>query len=279
MFNLGPVELIVVVCVTSLPLGAFLYLRRKARSTQPESFAAIHGFALTSSNRALVARYLDRSYRWRMTGAILGWLIPFGTKIPGIEMIGGYLVGVVAAELTQARVRPDGPASASLVPRRLSDYISPRVMVAMRAVSATVVLVALAYTFLPIRMVAAEHGARPLWIATGIAVALELAVEQILRIIVKKPQPATSRDVLAADDAIRSASIHATAGATIAALLLILAAGSFVLGIESSVSAVHWVVPFVGLACVVAAFVTWARMGHDHLWVVKRSAGRAEVSA
>ena len=279
MPNIGVVEFVLLAALIAIPAVGLMFLLRNGRKTQPEAFASLHGLTLTSTNRPLIQRYLDRGYHWRVTGGLLGALIPFGTKIPGLEMIGGYLVGVLAAELTEARASRGEMAAASLVPRSLSDYLPDRFIKWMRTLLVTAIALAGLAFLLPQRDPSLYEGSELVivYIAAAIVV-VELLVEGMLHLIVRKPQPATSDDVVAADDAIRAASMHASAGAGVAVLMLMLAAQTFATAIVSDVQLVRWIAPAIGIALMPLAFMTWLRLGHDALWRVRRSADR-EVNA
>lgn len=265
----GPVELVVMGLIALVPLAAIVVLAVKARGSQPEAFAEAHGIAVTDANRHLVAAYLDRSWRWRVTGAVLGAVVPFGTRIPGLEMLGGYLVGALAAELTQPRLRRTAQPTASLTPRSLSDYLAPGILRALRATAVLAVALVPLYLLLPRRVSITTHP--QLFVASGLVVITATLVEAALRVIVRRPQPAVAPDVVSADDAIRSASIHASAGAGLAIVLLLVATELWAFGYGTDVQLVRWVAPVLSMAATAGAFVTWSVFGHDRPWRVRRN--------
>lgn len=266
---IGPVELVGIALLLGVPLAAIVVLALKARGSQPEAFAAAHGIRLTEASRSLVATYLERSWRWRVTGALLGAVIPFGTRVPGLEMLGGYLVGALAAELTHSRLRPATQPAASLTPRSLTDYLAPGILRALRATALLAVALVPLYGLLPRRVPVTDRA--QLLVASGLVVITYVVVEVALRLIVRRPQPAVGPALVSADDAIRSASIHATAGSGLAIALLLVGAEWWVFGSGTDVQLVRWVAPVLSLAALVAGFGAWAVFGHDPPWRVERS--------
>ncbi|MCA1694658.1 MAG: hypothetical protein LC749_07965 [Actinobacteria bacterium] len=266
---MGPVELVVMALAALVPIGAVIVLAIRARAAQPEVFADAHGFSLTDANRPLVGSYLDRSWKWRITGAVLGVVIPFGTRIPGLEMLGGYLVGALAAELTHARLRRSAQPAASLAPRSLTDYIAPGVLRALRAAAVLAVALVPMYHLLPRRASVTDHP--QLLVASGLALITATLVEGALRVIVRRPQPAIAPDVVSADDAIRAASIHATAGAGLAIVVLLVATELWAFGFGTDVQLLRWVAPVLSISTTAGAFVIWSVLGHDRPWRVRRN--------
>lgn len=268
--NLGPVEMLLIGAVAVVPLVAVILLARKRKGWRPETFAAAHGFRLTAINRPVVVSYLNRSLRFRLVGAVLGVLIPFGTEIPGIEMVGGYLFGALAAELTHARLQRSAQAAASLSPRVLGDYLTPGILRAMRATAAAGVALMPLFFVLPQRPSLAQGLPGYLFLAGALVIAAEIAVELMLRLIVRRPQPAEEPDLVAADDAIRAASIHASAGAGLAVMLLLAAVELWLFGLGTDVQMLRWGLPVLAAGSILSAFAVWARYGHDTDWRVKR---------
>jgi hypothetical protein len=272
MPNIGVLEIAFLLIALGIPASATVALVWRGRRHGVDGFAAAHGLELTEQNRTMIAAYVRRSFRWRMAGAVIGALVPFGTNIPGVEMIAGYLVGAIAAELSESRVQRGKDAAASLVPRHLNDYLSPLVLRIFRGVAGSGILVGLLYFFIPLREDLAQGvGTLPFLVVPLAIVAVASGVEAVLRLIVHKPQPADEGDVVAVDDAIRSASIHAVAGAGLALLLLLAAAEFLVIGGVSDFQIIRWVFPVLAAISTAAAFVVWVRFGNDISWHVARS--------
>lgn len=266
---LGPVEIVLLGLLGLVPVAAIIMLAVKGRGRQAAAFAVAHGVALTPANESLMAAYLDRSWRWRLTGAVLGAVLPLGTRIPGLEMLGGYLVGALAAELTQSRLRRAAQPTATLAPRLLPDYLSRGILRALRTTAVVAVALVPIYLVLPARVSVTDNP--QLLVGCVLAVIAAAGVEAGLRLIVNRPQPAADPDLLAADDAIRSASIHASAGAGLAIVLLLVATELWALGFGTDVQLLRWVAPFLSISASVGAFVTWSVFGHDRPWRVQRN--------
>jgi hypothetical protein len=109
-----------------------------------------------------------------------------------------------------------------------------------------------------------------------------VVIEALERLIVTRPQPTTSHNDLAVDDAIRSSSLHVVAGAGLAMLLFVVAVevGSLAAFAEASAwpAPLAWV-PLAGLvvALLAAAVYFWLRLPDPHGFQVRR--GRQEVPA
>jgi hypothetical protein len=84
-----------------------------------------------------------------------------------------------------------------------------------------------------------------------------VVVELLQRLIVARPQPAADPDVMRADDAIRSASVHALAGAGAALQLIICSVHVMSIGAISESQFGMWAFVSAGLACFVLAFASW----------------------
>jgi hypothetical protein len=182
----------------------------------------------------------------------------------------GYLLGAVLAELTVRRPRAEVP-TASLVPRRVADYLPARYTAMLRASAAVgLVLVPLTLT-LPDRPVdVSEAEMLPPALILTMVLAILVGVELLQRYIVDRPQPAVEDDLLRADDAIRSASVHALAGAGIALELLIVAVEIGNLGFVSDVQVLRWTLPWIGLVCFLAALGSWIHVTRPRRWRVGR---------
>lgn len=277
MLQIGTVEIVFLAIGIGVPVAAIGTLLWRGRNHAPESFAAAHGIELTGESRNVIEGYLRRSFRWRMGGAAVGLALPLGTGVPGVEMILGYLIGALAAELSESRLSREGESVASLTPRALTDYVSRRILRTLRAVAITGAVVASLYVVVPLRE--SDVTGMSFVLVAAVIVAIGISVEIVLRLIVRKPQPASSSDLVAADDAIRAASIHAAVGAGIAVILLLMGTELFMLGGITDVQLLRWTFPMLAGLSVLAAFLTWARFGHDVRWRVLRSAPTREAPA
>jgi hypothetical protein len=122
----------------------------------------------------------------------------------------GYLLGVVAAEVT--RRRPAGDAGvARLDARRSAGYLTDAARRLPPLLATWVVAAA--------GVGSAVGRAGPLWPVVG-AVLLAAGVTSVQRYVIQRPQRLTDPDQLALDDALRSSVAHALAGGASALLLV-----------------------------------------------------------
>lgn len=276
--NLGPVEIasavVLLVFVVAVLRGLF-----GRRRYEPNRWAHDMGIELTPGNEGLVGSYLSRTRRWRLGGAVLGFVAPqvyaavmasrgMGLTLPTpfdfglFDAVVGYLVGALLAEVTLTRPTPQVP-SATLAPRRLDGYLSRRVSTALRGAA----LVGLALVALS-RVLPASQGIGAVlpaaWLLVAMLVVVLVAVEGLQHYIIRRPQPAVDRDVMDADDAIRSASIHALAGAGLALELIVVALLLIATGIASDLPLLRSTLPWLGAACFVVAFGCWVVVTRPH---------------
>jgi len=189
-----------------------------------ETFARRQGLQVTVSNGPLIIDYLAVTRRWRTAGVLIAVLVAVVWSAAGhqlslefVNVLAAWFLGAVAAEWAIAGPRPTGPRAASLVPRRLTDYVR-RVPARVPYVAATL-SVAIAGAAAVASPVAPPLVSAPRWQIGGIAVAAVLsvaAVWAVQRRVLHRPQPLDAADVVAADDAIRSRSLHVLLGAAIA---------------------------------------------------------------
>jgi len=256
-----------------------------------------HGVQLTDENRGLILPYLRRGRRIRSAGALIGYvtysivIIQIGGDHAGVGWLratfGGYLLGAAVAEFWAFRPEPGAPRAASLVPREIDDYVPSPAIALMRVTMLLIALVALAQPFVPSphRSIFASHGVRPAagymlgW--TGIAFVLALVIEATARRIVRRPQPASSPVMVAADDAIRTTAMHGLIGAGSALLLGILAHmtgpwQNYLAHHRTDLAAAYGIVTV--FAYVFGVF-SWLRLGIDQPWIVRRSQQTEQVAA
>lgn len=253
---------------------------RKPRGA--DRWASTYGVELNEGTRPLIERYLRRASLFRGIGASLGFLVssiyqaltgrPFPVDM-WVMILFGYLIGAIVAEVTFSRPRPQVELAASLSPRRLEDYMPAWVLTAQRLVpAATLALIPVYAAF------GDGHGAAPWpnsWQYAGIAVlavVVAVIVEFGERAIIRHPQPAVSEEFVALDDALRSSSVHAAAGAGLAIELLLLSSAVFVLGVTRGWLPLRWTLIAFALVGFGAVVASWFGVAHPAAWRVRRSA-------
>jgi hypothetical protein len=186
---------------------------------------------LTDASRPVVRRYVAWSRRCRTAGGLAGFLAPVIVSAvvgkpadPGpwavSLMVVGYLLGALVAEFVINRPNP-GSGTALLVPRRLSDYLPPYVLVLQRGLAAIALLMVPVYALLEPHARLSTPGVAPT-AAFGVGAAcLAVLIEVVERRIVGRRQPVTPGADLTLDDAMRSSSLHVLAGAGIAVLVFV----------------------------------------------------------
>lgn len=177
----------------------------------------------------------------------------------------GYLSAAALAELTR-RGRDRQPArAAALVPRRLGDYLPGWMLWIERGVALAVLALApLAHRSPLDDPSGPSHG----FVAGAAAIAIAAVVELALRSMVGRRQPVATPAELVVDDAMRSTSIHRTAGAGLAALL-------FLLGEQVGGLAGGWPLlsSVVGLSCYGLAVGAWKDLTVPLRWRIRRAYG------
>lgn len=187
-----------------------------------ERFASRQALPITIDNGNLVIRYLATTRRWRAGGLITATVIftvwsahHGGFSVNTVELFGGWFIGAVIAEWRVA-VAATGPRrSAQLVPRRTRDYLRPpaRVLPTLAFVICAAVAAADVGGALAGRNAVWRHLV-PWVLVTAAGLAL---VNVVQHHVLRRPQPVLSRDVLAADAAIRARSLQVLAGSAVAA--------------------------------------------------------------
>jgi hypothetical protein len=217
------------VLVTVLAIGVGLVARWFWRSFRPvqraelEAFAGASGLDVTVANGPRVLEAIARTRLWRMVGllvagsasaaAVVVRAVRTGVLHVGVEIVLwlliGYFVGAVLGELLTAWSAPaPGPRSASLRRREASEYVGSWAVRWPRLLGAVGLVAALA---------APALGDRSWWLpAAGVGAAVVCGVTVLVtRFVLERPQQPAEEDLLAADDAIRSRSLHALAATAI----------------------------------------------------------------
>jgi hypothetical protein len=260
-------------------------------------WAEAHHLGLTPANRPMVSWYLRTARILRTWGAVGGIVLPalFALAWSGhLEVLGydtagganpgdvswifvGYLIGVLYAEMSLVRPMGGARRSASLVPRNLEDYLPGRVLRTQRALGGAIVVGVLLSLALPYE----EPFIAPGPVATAVFLvwitAFVLGLERVQRWLVRRPQPFTDASLVAADDAIRSQSVHSVAGAGLGILLLMFAGTCALLG-ASDVAILRWTLWVPALASTLLALFACRYFGHRP-WRVRRPPFTREAPA
>ena len=223
---IGPALVLLVLIGLVLLLLAWITLYHRLRPVgrdEVEDLAELADVEVTSGNVGVLVDAIARTRLWRTLGvtvAVMGCLVwaTVGVLREGrldfllaYLLVGlvGYWAGAVVAELRTAQADPgDGPRAASLERRELTDYVGswaarwPRRLGLAGAISGAVALAA---------------GSRDPWvIGAGLgAAAISVAGLVVAQYVLERSRPDLAPDIAAADDAVRSRSLHAIGGATV----------------------------------------------------------------
>lgn len=192
-------------------LVAFMVADQPVSRRRVERFARLHSLDITADNGAPVIGYLATIRRWRAAG-LIGALTAYTVvdlrhsriSVNIMYLLAGWFVGALLAEVRVAGVL-SARRAASLTPRVRRRYLSP--LVSRVLVGAVLVYVALAVAAASRVGVRGDGGQ-----GVGSLVAVAVVVVMVWlasRRVLHRAQPLAAADVLAADDAIRSRSLHA----------------------------------------------------------------------
>jgi hypothetical protein len=186
-----------------------------------ERFADRHALTVTADNGPQIITYLAITRRWRSAGLIGGAMYHLLSELQhhraGVSltsMLAGWFVGALLAEVRVAGITT-GRRAASLTARTPKRYVSRISRWALfGSVLAFVVLTATAVGGTDPRQLPV-----PLVVAAVMVAVIVLVVALTSRRVLRRPQPVAAADVLAADDAIRSRSLHAVTGSSVTLIL------------------------------------------------------------
>lgn len=267
---------LVIVVVISVPV--LVLSLRSLSDARLAAWMETRGVPVTTETRQLVRRELHRTRRWRAYGvvaavavqglvsglyagqypdfpaavawlndAILGWPLP----------IVGYGVGAFAAEWWG--VRPAAVGRAVVSTRELSHYVSSRLLRMLRWLPVAVAALVPLPLLVPVAPSWVGHEpsvSRMLLLAVGAVVAWAVA-EPLARRIVRRRQRIADPALVRADDALRSAAVHAVVAVGIALQLLALSSALYAIGTSAEPRPIRWVFPLGSLVCLWTAFAMW----------------------
>jgi hypothetical protein len=241
-----------------------------------DRFLSRYPIRITAANGPMVVRRLARVRAARTLGGLGGVLLGGAASVVGLHVnllyagAVGYLLGAIIAELPSRRDRAAAShPAATLVPRRLRDYV-PRWMV----VAPPIVLV----VTLAIDLAGASGSQRPslgynpAWRSTVGIGAMLLALGLTLgtaRMILYRPQPYARAKMVKADDALRAASLHCVCGGGFAIVAVIASGSIWSAGQRSNVQLLRWIAPWLALALGMVALIAWFGL-RVAPWLVRR---------
>jgi hypothetical protein len=278
-------DAVVLFVLLPLVLIALIGLRRPDRGIV-DRWGESYGAPMEGGNRETIERYLTRTRRLRflcaLGGLVLNSLIHGWVKDPpewvnGVFLTGaGYLVGAVIAEMTlPSPVRGSEPM-AMLSPRRIGAYFPRYAIVALGALPVFSAALAVAFAWLSPPRRAGLADVSALAGACVVGALFAIVVGFAMRAVVRRPQPAASVELVALDDAIRSSSLHAIAGAAVALQLLLL--GFLLSQVQGALSATYRYPRFEALATILTllalamSLASWVILGHPRVWRTRRPA-------
>jgi hypothetical protein len=258
------------------------YLGGTVSRPRLERFASRQRLTITVDNGNQVIRYLATTRRWRVAGFIGGILgsqigAPPGTIIyfNFITLFAGWFLGALVAEVRVAHLRYGPIRAASLQPRRPDRYIRRFAWWLVPAAALVAVATGAATAAADVL-----GRADPAWWSAGgwlvAALLVALAVRLIQHAVLRRPQPLAAADVIAADDAIRSRSLHVLSGGGMALTLFMVlnqvgAVGPVATGADAAISDLKVTGTFV------VAVAGW--LVATSIWPPPAGAGRRDIAA
>lgn len=196
--------------VTSL--AAFLLADAPVSRRRVEKFANRHQVPVTADNGSQIISYLARTRRWRIAGLVCGatayTLLSLEQNRVGISisyLLAGWFAGALIAEVRVVSLATRRRA-ASLVRRTAGRYL-PRIGV-WALPSSVLVSLLLTLTILIATNGTADMSVERLPVWLGVVLIVALVVWATTRRVLHRSQPIAAPDIVAADDAIRSRSLH-----------------------------------------------------------------------
>lgn len=283
---------LVLLCLIASLVCLSTLFKERPKPSATNVWATAHGVTVTQRNSDFVVAYVFEGHRLRLVcgfgGFIAAAALSAGTGIDlkasgWVWLLSGYLVGVVWSESWLTRLPAGTQRVASLTPRKVSDYLVSRMLIAQ----VVIVLGALAMAGFAVAQgtepqvvggfpssfgFASGRSLQHTTIGMGLAAALlALGVGLLQRHIVGKAQPMADPDLLAADDAVRASAVHLLSGTIIAIILLLISTQLQMLAAIGAFA--DGVAVFGTLTCLLGALLAWRFYGH-RAWVVKRSKSR-----
>ncbi|HEX3393674.1 MAG TPA: hypothetical protein VHS52_04025 [Acidimicrobiales bacterium] len=233
---------------------------------------SVRYYLLDEAITPTLARAIARARGFRLLGAALGFSLPplvRGLSGDSVDVgsalfwgAAGYLGGALVATLIPTTRANGDVRAATLVPRRTSDYLPRRTIVAPGVALCLTLVAAVAYQITP-RWPYRPQGAGPVIGAVVLSVIASVVTSVGTRLVVRRRQPVPDTQTVAADDALRSHGLHLVVGTGIAVSAL--AAGLLTLQVAfvTSSPVLHWICVCAGLAEVGFAGFAWGHLRKD----------------
>jgi hypothetical protein len=241
---------VVVLLAVAIPFAATYgpVPRRRVRV-----FARLHRLPITADNGGAVIGYLALTRRWRVAGMLVAIVAVTAYNLTRdsvglnvLTLFAGWFVGAIIAEARLVR-RPTGAIrSATLAPRTADRYVGRFLWSLPDA--ALLLSAAIAVLTAIVAGPGSLVGWAPLAGLGGAALAVGV-VHLTRRAVIERAQLPLPPDQLAADDAIRSRSIHVlcASGATVALYGVLYQLGPIAATATPGSTAAHW---FGGIAVI-----------------------------
>jgi hypothetical protein len=256
-----------------LPVVLVLLALRPVSPRELNRFSIRYGVEATPETTAAMESYIRRGRSGRLIGAALGLslhpiLYAAGLSIPNESVfygVLGYLLGAFVTALLPTARGKEG-RSASLLPRRFTDYLPRTALVAPVVAVGVSAVAVIVYELEPRRALPQTSGTTLGLVVSAVAA---LVTYLAIRIVVARPQPIISPHLQAVDDALRTQTLHTLGGAGIA--IAFLGAGSclFEMGGYASATWLAAIGLFAGGLALIAAFGAWMFIGSA--WRVQRA--------
>ncbi|HEU4423699.1 MAG TPA: hypothetical protein VFR67_14305 [Pilimelia sp.] len=253
--------------------------RAPVARTRVEQFARRHDLLITPANGNRVIGYLATTRRWRTVGlacgllASIGWAVAHsGLGVDALTLFAGWFVGALVAEVRLASLTSGPRRAALLLPRVPAAYL-PRFAWALLPAAALVSVAVGAATAIAALGGTDVDAAALVWFGAAITVAVVVRVVQLR--VLRRPQPVAEPDVLAADDAIRSRSLHVLAGggASLVLYCVLGQAAALATLLPAGVLPAAGALPVQAAAVVGIPLLGW--LVATARWPIRRSAGPA----
>jgi hypothetical protein len=239
-------------------------------------FLCRYPMRMTAANGPMVVRRLARVRAARTLGGLGGALFWGAASMVGlrvnllIAIPVGYLLGAIVAELPSRRDRAAAEhAAATLVPRRLRDYVPIWIVVAPPTIIVVTLAIDIASALGSQRR---NLGYDTTWrgaVGVGAMVLASGLTLATARMILYRRQPYTTSEMVSADDALRAASLHCVCGGGFAFVALIASAAIWNAAEASNVQLLRWIGPWLAVTLWLAALFAWFGL-RVAPWLVRR---------